>query len=116
MKIDRDGNIYVAGKVYNGKNYDFQVLKYDTDGNLVWASSVADSVNCNNTPTGIYCDTSDNTVHVTGTMVTKDVSYYRFIRYNQCLPSNDRRANPVNENQISFTPSIEFYPNPSNGN
>lgn len=116
MKLDQDGNVYVAGKVYNGMNYDFQVLKYDPDGNLIWASSVADSVRGDNKPTGIYEDSNDKSVHVIGTVTVDGNVDYRFIQFMQCLPSvGGRIANPVDQSGNAFVPTIEYYPNPSTG-
>lgn len=33
---DSSGNVYVTGHSYNGSNYDFATLKYDTNGNQLW--------------------------------------------------------------------------------
>jgi hypothetical protein len=113
MTIEKDG-IYVAGKVSNGKNFDFQALKYDFDGNLQWTSTVSDDFRADNTPTGISV-ADDGSVHVSGTTIDGRDNF-RFIKYWQCLPSSQRVANANVQNESSKANTIEFYPNPTNGN
>ncbi|AEK19772.1 SBBP repeat-containing protein [Methanococcus maripaludis] len=39
IAVDKFGNSYVAGYGINGAYSDMMVLKYDTDGNLLWNNS-----------------------------------------------------------------------------
>lgn len=113
MYLDAEGSVYVAGKVWNGSSYDSQAQKYDTDGDLVWTSMLADPDARDNTPTGITLDENDGTVHIIGTCDND----YRYVHYGQCLPDNGRYGYTVQEDQTSDAPpaSVSLYPNPSNG-
>lgn len=109
---DASGNIYIAGKVWNGSHYETQALKYDADGFLQWSSVPADSGTGNNYPTGIDVNDDDNTVAVIGT----NGDSYRFIQWNQSLPG--ARLGHIEQpeaNAVSPSNSITVYPNPSSG-
>lgn len=110
-----DGYIYVAGKVYNGQSYDYQVLKYDEDGVLIWTAYIADSLKKNSTPTGIMVDEVDYSVNVTGICTTDTTSEYHYVKLWECIPKAERLASPSQEEQSTATSSIDLYPNPSDG-
>ncbi len=113
--IDEYNKVYVAGKVSNGRGNDFQVLKYDTDGDLLWSSTVADPEQFDNTPTGIEVDPSEGLVSITGTRFDGSETTYRFLSYWQCLPGGERIGQDTEERVAQEGANIEFYPNPTDG-
>jgi hypothetical protein len=114
MTMDSEGNIYVAGKVDNGLSYDYQILKYDNNGVLIWTAYIADSLKRENTPTGISVD-EKNVIRVTGTCATDTSLVYMYVSYDQCLPPiGDRLANAFLPADLQQS-TIELYPNPSDG-
>ena len=111
MYIDAEENVYVAGKVYNGDDYDCQILKYDSTGNLIWTSLFIDAGRTDDVPDGIFYDDGDNSVQVEGLCG----SSYRYIKVWQCLPGAERHGQ-FNDDQLmqSIAPAT-FFPSPSNG-
>ncbi|HTF03086.1 MAG TPA: T9SS type A sorting domain-containing protein, partial [Bacteroidia bacterium] len=114
MTLDKAGNIYVAGKVYNGRSFDVQILKYDTDGHLIWSALFADKTNDDNTPMGIFVDGDDHSVHISGTR-DNVAAPYRYIKVWQCLPGEARMGQNQEPEQVVQIPPAEFFPSPSNG-
>lgn len=111
ITLGSDGFIYVAGKVWNGKNYDMQALKYDADGYMQWQSVLADLSTQNNYPTGIILN-GDMTVSATGTRKDGTTTTYRLVNWAQCIPSGSRLAHLETPQAPTFS-MIEFYPNPA---
>jgi hypothetical protein len=60
---DTSGNVYVTGRSYNGSNYDFVTLKYNSDGNELWSKSY-DGGDAD-LPVAVRLDASNN-VYVAG--------------------------------------------------
>jgi hypothetical protein len=118
VALDDAGNIYVAGKVFNGASYDVQVVKYDPNGYILWESTVADENQNDNKPTGIYVDSEDQSVHLVATVRdSTGIIGYRFIKFWQCLPSESRLAQTASNEDMATSASsiVAFYPNPSDG-
>ncbi|UCE36359.1 MAG: PKD domain-containing protein [Thermoplasmata archaeon] len=65
MVVDSSGNVHVAGYGYRGGTRDYRIIKYDTDGNLIWADYYNGPGNSYDIATDIAIDSSGN-VHVTG--------------------------------------------------
>ncbi len=109
LYLDESQNVYVAGRVYNGEDYDVQILKYDTDGNLIWTAMFAEGERLDDLPTGIRMSYEDG-VEITGTCG----SNYRYIQVSECLPISERRGN-FDTTATTGTVQPAFYPNPNNG-
>lgn len=112
MFIDGDQNVYVAGKVHNGDNYDIQILKYNTDGDLIWMCMFPDADEVDDIPTGIRVNSGDSSVEIIATCGVN----YRYIKVWECLPSVARYAMAADTASLPIgIVQPAFYPNPSNG-
>ncbi|HLF15420.1 MAG TPA: T9SS type A sorting domain-containing protein, partial [Bacteroidota bacterium] len=66
IALDTAGNVYVAGKSAGaGSGYDYATVKYDNDGNQVWAMRYNGPGNADDAATGLAVDDSMN-VYVSG--------------------------------------------------
>ncbi|BDQ03649.1 MAG: hypothetical protein KatS3mg036_0350 [Ignavibacterium sp.] len=69
MAIDNDGNPCIAGICQNPNNptynRDIQVIKYNTDGDSLWAKTYSGPANSHDQPNAIAIDGDDN-IYVTG--------------------------------------------------
>lgn len=45
MAVDTAGNLFITGKSYNGSNYDYLTISYDTSGTLRWVQSYNGTAN-----------------------------------------------------------------------
>lgn len=111
MYLDGNQNVYVAGNVHNGDNYDIQILKYDSDGNQIWMCMFPDANEDDDIPTGIRVNPGDESVEVVATCGDG----YRYIKVWECLPVSERRAQQGAEQPAVNTAQPAFYPSPSNG-
>jgi len=78
IDIDPEGNIYVAGTSFNGKNRDYLVMKYTQDGDTIWIRTY-DSGNDDYTK-DIKTDKEGN-VYVTGYSWLNNIDYLT-LKYN----------------------------------
>ncbi|HXF48907.1 MAG TPA: SBBP repeat-containing protein [Verrucomicrobiae bacterium] len=75
LRVDSAGNVYVAGtSVGNGTNRDYILLKYDTNGNLLWEKRYNSSLNSVDEAWAISIDRSGNIV-VTGRSIGSSTPY-----------------------------------------
>jgi len=66
MVLDKDGNVYVTGESSGAGTFtDFATIKYDTDGNQLWAARYDGPMSLNDEATDLTVDASGN-VYVTG--------------------------------------------------
>jgi len=66
LLIDNSGDIYVCGNsLLNSFNTDYLLVKYDSNGNLIWSKNFDDG-NSENQLTGSYADIANN-IYLTGT-------------------------------------------------
>ncbi len=86
VKIDVSGNVIVTGYSRGTSGtYDYETIKYDSDGNQLWERRYNGTLSANDIPTALACDNSGN-VYVTG--VTNNTgglatqSNYATIKYN----------------------------------
>lgn len=74
MKISSTGNVYVAGRTFNGTNYDFLLLKYNSTGVQQWVKTIDGTGN--DAINSITLDNSEN-IYLTGysqSSVTSDTN------------------------------------------
>lgn len=80
MAVDSSGNVYITGISWAG-NQDFVTIKYDTDGNQLWAINY-DGTNNYDDPMDLTIDSYGN-VYVTGESVGIDTGPdYATVKYN----------------------------------
>jgi len=99
IAVDNAGNIYLtggfisssinfSGVVLNNSSYpnikDMFLVKYDTDGNVIWAKR-GESHNCYNEGSGVAVDNAGN-IYVTG-YFTGDTNYGEFISFGNTVLS-----------------------------
>jgi len=59
--VDQGNNVIVVGATLNStQNYDFIIIKYDTDGNLIWTQTFNGSGNNYDVPTAVTADINSN--------------------------------------------------------
>lgn len=81
MTIDENDNIYIVGYAYNGLNEDMLLLKYDTDGDLIWKAQY-DVPNSSN-DRGVSVDVDDDgNVYMCG-ISNGSVTKLYVIKYNE---------------------------------
>src|SRR5690349_8355968 len=56
MAVDSAGNVYVTGEMYTGTNFDHLTIKYDRDGNQLWAAQYNGPANKNDQPIALAVD------------------------------------------------------------
>ena len=108
MGLQADGKIVLAGRSYNGVNYDIAVARVNTDGSL---DSTFDNDGKVTTPIGIAYEVGNSMViQNDGKIVVAGWSYMgtsiddvALVRYNNNLVG-------ITENNLS--PSLTIYPNP----
>ncbi len=81
VAVDGSGNVYVTGYSLNSdSNYDYLTVRYDSQGNIVWADTLDNG--SNDEASGIAVDGSGN-VYVTGYSLNGDSNYdYLTVRYD----------------------------------
>ena len=104
IKLDTAGNIVVAGTVDTDTqsttiNNDIALLKYDTNGNLVWANTYNGTANGDDQAFDIATDTSNN-IYLTG-MVNGTANYdYATVKFTSAgLMSNVLTYNGTNNGE-----------------
>jgi uncharacterized delta-60 repeat protein len=65
IAVDAQGNVYVTGRFWNGTDYDYATVKYDTNGNLLWVSRYNGSGRGEDDARALVVDSQAN-VYVTG--------------------------------------------------
>ena len=65
VTLDTSGNIYVTGKVYNGSDYDMVTIKYDPNGQRLWATLYNNGSGMEDDPIAITLDSVGN-VYIAG--------------------------------------------------
>ncbi|MBW8050970.1 MAG: T9SS type A sorting domain-containing protein [Cytophagales bacterium] len=83
MVIDDKGNSYVTGKSYNGSNYDYATVKYNSAGIERWTASYNGTAYGDDEAIAIAVDDNGN-VYVTGKSYNGSSSPYSCENYTQC--------------------------------
>lgn len=65
IAVDNQGNVYVTGRSWNGTDYDYATVKYDTNGNLLWVSRYNGSGRRDDDARALVVDSRGN-VYITG--------------------------------------------------
>jgi uncharacterized delta-60 repeat protein len=82
LAVDNAGNVYVTGRGYNGTNFDYATLKYNSNGDEIWARTYNGAGNAEDKATALAVDNLGN-VYVTGYSVCGSTGYdYATIKYN----------------------------------
>jgi len=83
IAVDEEGNVYVTGKSHGGmSSNDFATVKYDPDGNEVWAKRYDDPDGGNDIANAMTLDDSAN-VYVTGLCYDSEViTKYLTVKYD----------------------------------
>lgn len=84
LAVDATGNVYVTGQTWiwgRGTSYDFATLKYDSQGNLLWARYYEGITNDHSFPVAAALDGKGN-LYLTGQSWTGRTSYdYATLKY-----------------------------------
>jgi uncharacterized delta-60 repeat protein len=89
LAVDELGNVYVTGKSYNGLNYDFTTLKYDSDGNLKWSQTFTATGNGDDLPVGIVI-VGTNNIYVAGTSYIDGIQKNNYITIKYDSSGNEQ--------------------------
>ncbi len=81
LVLDAVGNVYVTGYSYNGVNYDYATIKYNSSGVTQWISRYNGTGNGDDFAQGLALDASGN-VYVTGQAKSVANDDYATIKYN----------------------------------
>ncbi len=89
LAVDGLGNVYVTGQSWNGSSADYVTLKYDPNGNLLWARYYDGTGNGDNNPVALALHqvTVNNEikvfVYVTGRSMGDDTNYgFATVKYD----------------------------------
>jgi len=80
IKVDESGNVYVTGQSSNGTNYDYATVKYDPNGNELWAQRYDGTGSMDDMARDLDVDESGN-VYVTGGSANGTNSDYATVMY-----------------------------------
>jgi len=83
MVTDDNGNSYVTGKSYNGHNYDYATIKYNSAGVERWTATFNGPANGNDEAIAVTVDAAGN-VYVTGKSYNGTATPYSCEEYTQC--------------------------------
>lgn len=65
LAVDKSGDVYITGNSFNGRNFDLQVAKFDSNGNQLWTAVFNGSSDNYDAVRSIVLDSSGD-VYVTG--------------------------------------------------
>ncbi len=85
IAVDNNGYLYVTGYSYNGSNYDYFTIKYDTSGNTIWTQRY-DGGN-NDIAYGIAVD-NNGYLYVAG-------ASHNGLNYDYCIIKYDTSGNTI---------------------
>ena len=110
IEIDNLGNIYIIGHVtdYSTNNSDLALIKYDSDGNLIF-SDFYGAVDRNEEASKIDIDKNNN-VYITGDSYSSKGQKVLTLKYRQKPVSIERNTDLIPDNPVLN----QNYPNPFN--
>nr|MBK9653112.1 SBBP repeat-containing protein [Bacteroidota bacterium] len=77
IRVASSGNIYVAGRTFNGTNEDILVLKYDNNGNQQWVHTFSNN-NGDDIPSEMVIDANEN-IYITGQTASTIDTIFDFV-------------------------------------
>lgn len=114
--LDSLGNVYVTGVSWNGTDYDFLTIKYDSTGLEQWVNAYDDSLTSNDIAHSICID-SLGQVCVHGSVNHSSILEFATVIYANCTPLN---TPPIRSNKpqvpkklVNENYSVTIYPNPN---
>ena len=106
MKTDAQGNIYICGyENLIGGTKNGCIIKYDTNGNLLWNISYDGGINLDDKLNSITLDNNDDILVTGQTFTTATNANYVTVKYTNT-------ATTINENIFQIFSNITTYPNP----
>lgn len=81
ISLDSEGDLIIAGSLWNGTDFDIQVLKYSTEGDLTWESSYQGDGGGIDLPADIAID-FENNILITGMSWSGNSIDYLTIKYS----------------------------------
>ena len=97
LVADANSNIYAAGQIYNGSNYDMITVAYDTGGNQLWQQTYDAGGGSNDIGQNIALDNVNN-IYVSGTSTNTTTKFITMMYSTLPLSSQvftDGAGNPV---------------------
>ena len=111
LALDYQENPYIAGFSLNNNNYNYSLVKYDTNGVKLWDINYIYSQISNSFPVGLSLDRKGNIV-LGGFSETLDWSIFNLIKYIQ--PGFKPDAVAEDFNKINSYRLYQNFPNPFN--
>lgn len=82
MAMDAEGNTYVAGRAYNGSNYDFVTRKFGIDGSLLWSAVYNGTGNRDDDPYALALDSNGNVIVTGGSFSSVTATDFATVKYS----------------------------------
>jgi hypothetical protein len=106
LAIDSCGNTYVAGGSWNGTDFDYAIVKYDSSGNQLWVKTYNGPTNGDDGAQAIAvcgCDTVYVTGESEGGGTGTDYATIKFIKAARILPNAQQRVHRTSDVQMCMT-------------
>ncbi|MBU1078199.1 MAG: hypothetical protein KKH98_12955, partial [Spirochaetes bacterium] len=106
LVIDNNENVYICGRKYNGTNYDFLTLKYDSEGDLKWERTYNGG---NDDGANDITLDKDGNVYVAGYRNYNSLNDYCFIKYSPDGVAAYTQLNGANDltNQTAYGIAVD---------
>jgi uncharacterized delta-60 repeat protein len=111
IAVDSCGNVYVTGYSWNGTDFDYATVKYDSSGNQLWVAIYDGSGNGDDRANAIAvcgCDTVYVTGESQGSGTDKDYVTIKYVQKETFVEGYE------DQNQIRLFTLYQNYPNPFN--
>lgn len=82
LKVNNSNEIFIVATLQESTNLDFGVLKYDSNGNLIWVNTWNGQANGIDIPADIGIDNNGNVYLVGGTEAPNGLSDYAVVKFN----------------------------------
>jgi len=107
LVIDDNANVYVTGYSFNGNNFDYLTIKYDTDSNMIWVKSF-DNYNNDDKASDIGIDNLGKIIVTGQSNGSSTYSYFtvQYAEYIRNLNLDDKETHIENEIIIRFSPEL----------
>jgi hypothetical protein len=114
LAVDGSGNVYVTGRSDgSGTGFDYATIKYDSDGNELWAARYDGPASGRDWPTDLAVDGSGN-AYVAGYSTGRGTDYdYATIKYDS--DGNElwvaRHDGPASSNDLAYALAVDGWGN-----